>query len=447
MEIFCSNNTNIKYNVDLILESLKSKINSIVDNSYEKIYLQIKTQSDLFNWINEIINLIHEEIDNFKSDLKQLIIDLNQQEPIKSEEQNGQNTRLGSEKEKLILLNQNIQLNEDKSFQYNNQNQQLYDDESYLNNIQNKQSNKDNFNKKNNQNIGKNRQVTCIKLDHSNNQNINLNEQANQDKKLDFFTSKDIQEENKEITRIFQKEALNYIDDDEEIENKTIAKFLINVANISRRAYNKSNDLFVNMFKEFSNCSDEEKTISTLKNDEQLRKEFSSWVKEYEKKSEGKKKYENYFNSFKDKDIFDDNIIYLSTLFSQLTILYFHCELSFPIVDAYYNLNSKILFNHEKMIDFINKGNNRKVDFIILPSLVSNGNYLENGKFWVYTYNKDTFRFGKLRFENLVNKYKKYNGNYSKNNLQNNQNKFIKKIILIRKYVCYFYFDFFLITK
>ena len=272
MEIFCSNNTNIKYNVDLILESLKSKINSIADNSYEKIYLQIKTQSDLFNWINEIINLIHEEIDNFKSDLKQLIIDLNQQEPIKSEEHNGQNTRLGSEKEKLILLNQNIQLNEDKSFQYNNQNQQLYDDESYLNNIQNKQSNKDNFNKKNNQNIGKNRQVTCIKLDHSNNQNINLNEQANQDKKLDFFTSKDIQEENKEITRIFQKEALNYIDDNEEIENKTIAKFLINVANISRRAYNKSNDLFVNIFKKFSNCSGEEKTISTLKNDVQLTK-------------------------------------------------------------------------------------------------------------------------------------------------------------------------------
>ena len=29
-------------------------------------------------------------------------------------------------------------------------------------------------------------------------------------RKLDYFTSKDIQDENKEITRIFQKEALNY---------------------------------------------------------------------------------------------------------------------------------------------------------------------------------------------------------------------------------------------
>ena len=45
------------------------------------------------------------------------------------------------------------------------------------------------------------------------------------------------------------------------------------------------------------------------------------------------------------------------------------------------------------MIDFINKGNNRKVNFIILPSLESKGNFLENGKSWVFTYVNDTFRF------------------------------------------------------
>ena len=45
------------------------------------------------------------------------------------------------------------------------------------------------------------------------------------------------------------------------------------------------------------------------------------------------------------------------------------------------------------MIDFINKGNNRKVNFIILPSLESNGSFLENGKSWVFTYVNDTFRF------------------------------------------------------
>ncbi len=40
---------------------------------------------------------------------------------------------------------------------------------------------------------------------------------------------------------------------------------------------------------------DEEINISDLENDEQLEKEFSSWVKEYEQTPEGKKKYEQYF--------------------------------------------------------------------------------------------------------------------------------------------------------
>ena len=61
------------------------------------------------------------------------------------------------------------------------------------------------------------------------------------------------------------------------------------------------------------------------------------------------------------------------------------------------------------------------VDFIILPSLFSNGNYLENGKFWVFINKKDTFKFGELRFENLVNKKEKYNANYSNNSMPNSQ--------------------------
>ena len=119
--------------------------------------------------------------------------------------------------------------------------------------------------------------------------------------KLDYFTSKDIQEENKEITRKFQKEALNNINDDEETENETIGQFLKEVAMISRRAYNSSNELFMKMFDEFQIFTEEEKTITNLENDEQLKKEFSSWVKEYEKDHEGKQKYQKYFNEFKGK--------------------------------------------------------------------------------------------------------------------------------------------------
>ncbi len=89
-----------------------------------------------------------------------------------------------------------------------------------------------------------------------------------------------------------------------------------------------------------------------------------------------------------------------------MTKLYFHCELSFSIIDVDFNTDS--LFNHEKMIDLFNTGINRKVDFIILPSLFSNGIFLKNGKSWFFTYKTDTFKFGKLTFEDLVNKQEKY---------------------------------------
>jgi len=235
--------------------------------------------------------------------------------------------------------------------------------------------------------------------------------------KLDYFTSKDIQEENKEITRKFQKEALNNINDDEETENETIGQFLKEVAMISRRAYNSSNELLMKMFDEFQIFTEEEKTITNLENDEQLKKEFSSWVKEYEKDHEGKQKYQKYFNEFKGKEQYTKQE-YTQILFSQLTILYFHCKLSFPIVEVNFNdIKSGISFDHEIMIDFINKGNNRKVNFVILPSLFSNGNYLENGKFWVFTYKKKTFHFSdsKLNFESIDDKKEIFNKIYVQN--------------------------------
>ena len=253
-------------------------------------------------------------------------------------------------------------------------------------------------------------------------QNINK-----QNKKLDYFISKDIQEENKEITRIFQKEALNYINDDEKTENESIGQFLKEVAWISRRAYNSSNKLFIDMYN-FSEFKRKEKTFSNLKNDEQLKKEFSSWVKEYEKTPEGKQKYVEYFNEFKVEGSLT-NEKYILILFSQLTILYFHCKIAFPIVDVNFNdIQSGILFNHEKMIDFINKGNNRKVNFVILPSLFSNGNYLENGKSWVFTYKKNTFYFSdsKLDYENIDEQKEIFNKIYTQHS-PNRENAFLGK--------------------
>ena len=354
-----SSNLNTKEILDN-LSRLKSNIREKVQNSLNSISKQkIYDFNELSNWTNEILKLIDEEIDNLIINKKKVKDYLKKTEPIKSNRQ--------------VTYNKN----------QNGKN---------LLNLNNKKS-------VNNSSLQGKKKVNISRTQQGTN---------NQHKKLDYFTSKDIQDENKEITRIFQKEALNYINDDEEIENETIGKFLKGVALISRRAYNNSNKLFKDMFDDFSQSTEEEITISNLENDEQLRKEFSSWVKEYETTPEGKQKYDKYFNQFKGEGTLAKEK-YTPILFSQLTKLYFHCELSFPIVDA--DFNSEKIFNHEKMIDFINKGNNRKVNFVILPSLFSNGNYLENGKSWVFTYKKDTFKFDEqkqLNFEFIDDRKKKY---------------------------------------
>ena len=83
--------------------------------------------------------------------------------------------------------------------------------------------------------------------------------------------------------------------------------------------------------------------------------------------------------------------------------MYFHCDLSFPSVKI--NFKKEKNFDSEKMIDFINRGKNRKVNFVILPSLFSNDNYLQNGKFWVFTYLGNSFKFEEsklLPLEDLI---------------------------------------------
>ena len=93
---------------------------------------------------------------------------------------------------------------------------------------------------------------------------------------------------------------------------------------------------------------------------------------------------------------------FLFDLNSKLKIMYLHCELAFPLVEISFEKEEK--FNSEKMIDFINRGHNRKVNFVILPSLFSNGNFLQNGKSWVFTYNKNTFRFEESELDALNKK-------------------------------------------
>ena len=207
---------------------------------------------------------------------------------------------------------------------------------------------------------------------------------------LNMFTPKDIQEENKEITRNFQNEAYNYMNANEKVENENVASFLKNVAIISRISFKEHKNLNKEMEEKYLMIPGNKKQ----KDDEIYKKEFSQWIKNLEKK-EGKRIYDNFLNQLKpfEKEIKDNKEQkYLKQLLYDLIIMYFHCDISFPIVEI--NFTKKEDFNSEMMIDFINRGKNRKVNFVILPSLFSNGNYIQNGKLWVFTYFKNTFRFG-----------------------------------------------------
>ena len=415
--------TNNNYNLDVILKSVKKKVEKQLDSlkkeientldklkekigkkEYNSYYYYFKNEGDILELEELIIHLINEDIDKNKFKSLNFIekpnFEKSKENPNDSNNINSiekSNTLIKGEKKistipkptgKKIAQNSITGAHKFKGI---SENKTIHKRKQYAK-----------------------RTIPESNIDKEN----NLNQIEQNFKSLDYFTSKDIQDENKYITRIFQKEALEYIDDEEEKENENIAYYLELIANDSRRAYNSSKKLFKKMFEEFSKTLNGKKAISTLKNDEQIKKEFSSWVKEYEKGPKGEQELKNYF---KDERIFYKNEK-ISTLFPQLTKLYFHCKLSFPIVEiGFDDIKSGESFNHETMIDFINKGNNRKVNFVILPSLFSNGNFLENGKYWVFTYKKDTFNFSKLEFEKLIDKKEKYNLIYHKNILPNSQ--------------------------
>ena len=236
-----------------------------------------------------------------------------------------------------------------------------------------------------------------VKINEINNEKANSIESNNE---LNIFTSKEIQEENKEITRNFQNEAYNYMNVNENVENENVANFLIKVAKISRIAYNEGNNIFNLMKKKYI----EIKGNKLLIEDEKFKKEFSIWIKNLEK-GNGKKEYEDilkHVNLFEKNDNSREQI-FLLKLFNDLAIMYFHCNISFPSIKL--NFEKEENFNSDKMIDFINRGKNRKVNFIILPSLISNGIFLQNGKSWVFTFTKNTFKFENLiiiKRENLI---------------------------------------------
>ena len=224
-------------------------------------------------------------------------------------------------------------------------------------------------------------------------------------KKYDCFERKDIQNKNLAITRDFESRYSDYINDEDHIENQSIADFLLEIAYISRLSLKESNKYLQLLYQKYNeenkNTKDKGDTIITL---DQFKKEFSSWVKQNDDKVDC---YLNdYLNksdlSFIEKIKDTETKNYFFKLFKDLIILYYQCELSIPKVEVSFDVDKKYIFDGKKMIDILNKGNHRKVNFVFFPSLYSNGTYIQNGKQWVFTYinnpKKHTFCFENLNF-------------------------------------------------
>ena len=224
------------------------------------------------------------------------------------------------------------------------------------------------------------------------------------------FSSYDIEDEYKKLTDEIKNESRNekYNDKEGEPENKNVSFFCRNIGIISREAYNQSNLILKDKLEIFK----KEEKIKLKCEKDLIRKNFSCWIKlNEENESDFYKKYlNNYDNLFKNKDLKynEEEKKYLIEIYKKLTILYIHCMLSFPIINIKFDLDesNKTDFVPNEMIDWTNKGTNRKVNFIFLPRLLSNGINLSNGKYYVFTYKvgekNETFFFENLNLDSLL---------------------------------------------
>ena len=245
-------------------------------------------------------------------------------------------------------------------------------------------------------------------VDKTENDKIQHNVQS-----YNVFTSKDIQNNYSEIIDYYKRYSVNYIDDDDEPENKTIGEFLEKVANISRKSYNDSNKFLELLYNKFKNQTRQyEHIISSL---DQFKMEFSSWIKNdnnFMLKNLEDFVKNSVINEYLNEQKEEKTKIYLEKLYKDLLIFFFQCELSFPLITI--NFQKEEEFNYTTMEDLADNKvrKNQKINFVVFPSLISNGEFLKKGKQYVFTYyddkKKKTFYFENIILEPLIEENKKF---------------------------------------
>lgn len=192
------------------------------------------------------------------------------------------------------------------------------------------------------------------------------------------YLAKDIEKEYIIIQSDIQQLCLEKDDDDEEMENEFLSKFLDRLKKIALDARESANDLEEDLFKEFQKNNAK---YSGLKK-EKCKTEFSSWIKN---SINEKQLLENFCKNKIKPDYNEED----KGLFFKLTSIYFKCKASSEEI-KFRGLGDDGLdvdFNSEEMIDLAQiRGNKKKVNFEVLPGLYHNGQFFQKGKIHVFAY-------------------------------------------------------------
>ena len=192
------------------------------------------------------------------------------------------------------------------------------------------------------------------------------------------YLAKDIEKEYIIIQSDIQQLCLEKDDDDEEMENEFLGKFLYKLKKIALDAKISADDLEKGLFEEFQKCKAEYSGLQ----EEECKTEFSSWIKN---SINEKQLLENFCKNKIEPDYNEED----KGLFFKLTSIYFKCSASSETIDfrKLENDGLDIDFNSEEMIDLAQiRGNKKKVNFEVLPGLYHNGQFFQKGKIHVFAY-------------------------------------------------------------
>ena len=205
------------------------------------------------------------------------------------------------------------------------------------------------------------------------------------------FTPIDIEKENEMINAFIKEKLYDYMPENEKLYNETVGKFVYAIGGISRISQNIADKLYNELleeYKKFLNSSN----IYFRSNKEEMRKHFSIWIKKCLKENE-LYEYYSYLNikeieKYLYKKDNETNKILLK-LFQSFICLYLKCRLSFPLVEPKYTNDNTIYDSRTMFDDCYKKGiKYKKVNFCYIPALISNGRFINNAKYYVFTYIK-----------------------------------------------------------